>query len=263
MLKRRLIPALFLKEGWMVRSENFSTHQFIGNPSVHVQRMVEWDVDELLVVNINRTKTDNFMHNRMDYPQTQVTDLFSFINSVASECRIPLTFGGQLRTAEEIRHVILNGADKVLVNTMLFDKPKDIEKSVKTLGSQAIVAGIDYKVEDGKAFVVRDNGQNMTKISVKEWARKAEEIGAGEIFLHAIDRDGKACGYDLDNIAETVNDISIPVIACGGAGHQRDFLDCFLETNSSGVAAGNIFHFTENSYPRAKKYLKEKGVNVR
>ena len=131
MLKRRLIPALFLKEGWMVRSENFSTHQFIGNPSVHVQRMVEWDVDELLVVNINRTKTDNFMHNRMDYPQTQVTDLFSFINSVASECRIPLTFGGQLRTAEEIRHVILNGADKVLVNTMLFDKPKDMKRALK------------------------------------------------------------------------------------------------------------------------------------
>ena len=263
MLKRRLIPVLFLQQGHMVRSELFRLHNVIGNPMVHVERMVEWDVDELIIIDITEGSEVKYDIHRDDYRQTGAKSLLEFVHRVSSECRIPLTIGGRIRTFDDIRVRILNGADKVSVNTVLVESPGLVTDAAEAFGSQAVIASIDYKVIDGTPRVFADHAHTDVGMGPAEWAHRAQELGAGEILLNAIDRDGAATGYDIATIREVCEAVSIPVIACGGAGHPSHFVKCFRETDASGVAAGNIFHFTENAYPRAKKMLRVQGVNVR
>ncbi|MDC0649523.1 HisA/HisF-related TIM barrel protein [Alphaproteobacteria bacterium] len=263
MLKSRLIPVLFLRNGWMVRSESFSTHQFIGNPMLHVERMVQWDVDELIILNISNEGETQFSHGRMDYNGSCIEDMSSFIANAATACRIPLAFGGRLRSEKDIENVILSGSDKVVLNTMLFDNKPLVSSSIETFGSQAIIASVDYRYIEGVPLVFRDSGTKNTGIDVVEWCLKCQGLGVGEIFLNSIDKDGIADGYDIETIIKVEEKLNIPLIACGGAGNKRDFLKCFEQTKISGVAAGNIFHFTENAYPLAKNYLKQKNINIR
>lgn len=262
MLKRRLVPVLYLLDGWMVRSQQFSEHQFIGDPVLHVERMVDWDVDELIVLDIGRGGM-TFEHHRQDYRHKPVVTLLDFIERIAVECSIPLTFGGRIRTVEDIRTRIQHGADKVAVNAMLADAPDTVTKAARTFGRQAIVASIDFRQVDSGPRVFLRHGSVDAGVRPAEWARRAEALGAGEILLNAIDRDGMAQGYDIDAINEVVAAVNIPVIVCGGAGHQRHFLECFEKTEASAVAAGNIFHFTENAYPRAKRFLGQQRQDIR
>jgi imidazole glycerol-phosphate synthase subunit HisF len=254
MLKRRLVPVLYLLDGWMVRSQQFTEHQYIGDPVLHVERMVDWDVDELIVLDIGRGDM-TFEHHRQDYRHRPVVTLLDFIRRIAIECSIPLTFGGRIRTIEDIRTRIQNGADKVSVNAMLTDAPDTVSRAARTFGSQAIVASIDFRRVDGRPRVFLQHGTVDAGAAPADWARRARDLGAGEILLNAIDRDGTASGYDIEAIGEVVDAVKIPIIACGGAGHERHFLQCLNETGASAVAAGNIFHFTENAYPRAKRFL--------
>jgi len=252
--KRRLIPTLFLKEGWMVRSQDFTLHQFIGDPVHHVRRMVQWDVDELIVIDIG-DKEMSFDHNRTDYRYKPVGSLLEFINLIAVECNIPLTFGGRIRNQDDIRQRIQNGADKVTLNAMLLDQPEAVTEAAKCFGSQAIVASVDYRIIDGQPKVFTHHGKTDIGTNAVEWANRAIELGAGEILLNSMDRDGTAKGYDFDTINAVADSVKAPIIACGGAGNQFDFLKCFRDTRASAVAAGNIFHFTENAYPNAKMLL--------
>lgn len=263
MLRRRLVPVLYLKDGWMVRSEKFSIHQYIGNPIIHVERMIQWDVDELIVLDIGTGSTNRFQHGRLDYQTSGVSDLFTFIARIAEECRIPLTFGGNLRNFDQINQTFINGADKICLNSLFHDNQKLVSQCIKVFGSQAIVASVDYRIVDGKAVVFKSDGNVRTKFDLLDWVRVVEDLQAGEIFLNSIDLDGSGQGYDLANIEMVSNSVSIPVIGCGGAGHRSHFLKCFQETSVSAVAAGNMFHFTENAYPLSKKYLREKSVNIR
>jgi len=253
---------LYLLDGWMVRSQVFREHQYIGDPVSHVERMVDWDVDELIVLDIGRGSM-SFEHHRQDYRHKPVRTLLEFIRRIAEECRIPLTFGGNVRSLDDIRERIRNGADKVSVNTLLHDAPGVVRQAAHAFGSQAIVASIDFRVVDGAARVFRDQGQEDVGVTPADMARRACEMGAGEILLSAIDRDGMARGYDLDAIETVVRAVDVPVIACGGAGRIQHFLECFERTKVQAVAAGNIFHFTENAYPRAKKFLAERREDVR
>jgi imidazole glycerol-phosphate synthase subunit HisF len=262
MLKRRLVPVLYLLDGWMVRSQQFSEHQYIGDPVVHVERMVDWDVDDLIVLDIGRGDM-TFEHHRQDYRHKPVLTLLDFIERIAIECNIPLTFGGRIRTVEDIRMRIQHGADKVAVNALLADAPDTVTEAVHKFGSQAIVASVDFRRVDDEPRVFLRHGSVDTGVSPADWARRAESLGVGEILLNAIDRDGMAQGYDIEAIGEVVAAVNIPVIACGGAGHQRHFLECFERTEASAVAAGNIFHFTENAYPRAKSLLGRHRQDIR
>jgi cyclase len=262
MYKRRLIPVLFLKDGWMVRSQTFSFHQFIGDPVHHVRRMVQWDVDELIVLDIGVRETP-FEHNRTDYRHRPVTTVNEFISLIASECNIPLTFGGRIKTLEDISTRIRNGADKVALNTALHENPGIVTQAAKQFGSQAITASVDYRIIDENSRVFVDHGTADTGIDVVTWAKRSQDLGAGEILLNAIDRDGRACGYDIDTINAVADGVDIPLIACGGAGIQNHFGTCFQKTRANAVAAGNIFHFTENAYPNAKRYLKSKIEDIR
>ncbi|MHA1567260.1 MAG: imidazole glycerol phosphate synthase subunit HisF [Alphaproteobacteria bacterium] len=262
MYKRRLIPVLYLKDGWMVRSERFQLHQIIGDPVGHVERMVQWDVDELVVLNIGAADS-TFQHDRDDYKNQPVRSLLEFITKIAVDCCIPLTFGGHIVSVEDVALRIANGADKVSMNTALADTPQIVTDAAKRFGSQAVVASIDYRMDGARTRVFVARGNRDVASDVVPWARHAEQLGAGEILLNAIDRDGGARGYDLDTIDAVVDAVAIPVIACGGAGHQRHFRECFQKTGASAVAAGNIFHFTENAYPRAKTFLKQTLADIR
>ena len=246
----------------MVRSETFSIHQAIGHPVIHVERLVQWDVDELIVLDIS-TGAEEFDFGRDDTRLGGAADLLQFVNNIAADCQIPLTFGGRIRDIEAVHARIQNGADKITMNTALAEDPDLVSRVVRSYGSQAVVASIDYRMVEGRPIAFTHWGTHDTETDVVGWARRATDLGAGEVLLNAIDRDGTAQGYDLETIDAVAAAISVPVIACGGAGHQRHFLKCFEETRASAVAAGNIFHFTENAYPRAKAFLRGRRDDIR
>ena len=181
----------------------------------------------------------------------------------ATECHIPLTFGGRIRNFEDIQLRIRNGADKVVLNTAIAETPELVSETARVFGRQAIVANVDYRETEDGPIVFTHHGSVSTGTSVVDWEQRVADLGAGEIFLHAIDRDGKARGYDLETIASLTGAVNIPIICCGGAGHQSHFMRCCERTDASGIAAGNIFHFTENAYPAAKEYLRKKRDDIR
>lgn len=261
MLKRRLIPVLYIKNGFIVRSEDFSVHQIMGNIISEAKRYNDWDVDELIYVDISRVKEYDF--NRDDHKVESYNTIDQIIQKISKVCFMPLTFGGGIRTIEDIDMRIRNGADKITLNTGALENPDLIKQASLKYGAQCVVMSIDYRMEDDQPMVYSNHGQNNTGKTVYEWIKECEESGAGEIFLNCIDRDGKANGYDTKTIIKVVESTRLPVIACGGAGDDYDFVDLAEDTNVSAIAAGNWFHFVERSYPRAKKLLKKNKVNVR
>ena len=261
MLKTRLIPVLYIKNGLIVRSEGFSYHQNIGNVVNEAHRYNEWGVDELIYIDISREKYYDLRRN--DHNVKSYDSIGNIIDKIAKVCFMPLTFGGGIRTIDDISYRIENGADKITLNTGAFENPGLITKAAKKYGSQAIVISIDYRVINNQPTVFTNFGQKNTGRSVFNWIKKCEDLGAGEIFLNSIDRDGKANGYDIDTISKAVKATKLPLIACGGAGSPEDFVDLAKKTGVSAIAAGNMFHFTELSYPRAKILLKKEKLNFR
>lgn len=261
MIKTRLIPVLYIKNGLIVRSENFSYHQNIGNVVNEAERYNEWGVDELIYIDISREK--HYDLRRDDHNIKSSDSIENIISDIAKVCFMPLTFGGGIRTIEDIDYRIKNGADKITLNTSAVENPKLISQAAEKYGSQCVVISIDYKIINGQPIVFTNFGQKNMKMTVLFWIKKCEKLGAGEIFINSIDRDGQANGYDIKTIKKVVRATKLPVIACGGAGDLRDFVDLAKKVNVSAVAAGNVFHFTELSYPRAKKLLKNEGLNFR
>ncbi len=261
MIKSRLIPVLYIKNGLIVRSEDFSYHQNMGNVIDEARRYNEWNVDELIYIDISREKY--YDSRRDDHNVKSFDSIEHIIKSIAAVCFMPLTFGGGIRNIEDIDYRIRNGADKVSLNTGAFENPKLISEAAEKFGSQAIVISIDYKIINGQPLVFTNWGQKNTKKDIFSWLKECERLGAGEIFLNAIDRDGKGNGYDIATIKKVTRSTRLPVIACGGAGTMSDFVDVAKNTDVSAIAAGNIFHFTELSYPRSKALLKKSGLNFR
>ncbi len=261
MIKTRLIPVLYIKNGLIVRSEGFSYHQNIGNIVNEAQRYNEWGVDELIYIDISREK--HYDLRRDDHNIKSPDSIENIISGIAKVCFMPLTFGGGIRNVQDVDYRIRNGADKITLNTGAFEDPKLISEAAEKYGSQAVVISIDYKIIKRQPIVFTNFGQKNTKTTVFDWIKKCEKSGAGEILLNSIDRDGKANGYDIDTISKVVDSTKLPVIACGGAGELSDFVDLAKKVSVSAIAAGNIFHFTELSYPKAKTLLKKEGLNFR
>ena len=261
MIKKRLIPVLYIKNGLIVRSDGFSYHQNIGNVVNEAGRYNQWNVDELIYIDISREKRYDL--RRDDLKLESYNSIETIIKEISKVCFMPLTFGGGIRNMEDIDYRIRNGADKITLNTGAVQNPKLISQAAEKFGSQAIVISIDYKIIDNQPIVFTNFGQTNTNKTVLSWIKTCEKAGAGEIFLNSIDRDGKANGYDIDTIKKVVKSTKLPVIACGGAGNTDDFINLAKNVNLSAIAAGNIFHFTELSYPRAKEILKKEGLNFR
>ena len=262
MLKTRLIPILFLSRGFLVRSESFSIHQNLGNPIAQVNRYSQWNVDELIYIDItpSHVRDNNKEYNDHSIPIGYET----IITNVSKNCFMPLTFGGRIRTIEDARLRFELGADKITINSQCIKDPSFINQLALTFGSQAIVVSIDAKRISANGYrVFTDWGKKDTGLSPIQWAREVSERGAGEILINSIDNDGKASGYDLQLIKDVVQSTNIPIIACGGVGKYQHFVDAISETGVSAVAAGNIFHFKELAYPLAKRFLKMKGYDFR
>ncbi len=263
MAHSRLIPCLLLKNGLIVRSQLFSIHQVIGNPISTVRRLSNWSIDELIVLDISQ---DDYHDMRRDdlHMRYSGSSTLEILKHIAEVCFMPLAFGGRIRTIEDVHARLSVGADKCVINSEAFRNPRLIEDAAKRFGSQCVIVSIDaLRHPDGRMEVMIDGGRTGTGESPDEWARRAEESGAGEIFLNSVDRDGSGWGYDLELIKSVTAKVKIPVIACGGAGSFEDFPKAIVDGGASAAAAANIFHFVELSYPLAKKTCIEAGLDMR
>ena len=250
MRRIRVIPVLLIQNGGLVKSIRFRNHQYVGDPINAVKIFNEKEVDEIIILDISASR-----ENRS--PQTEQ------IAEIAGEALMPLAYGGGITRLEQIKMILYEGAEKVILNSSALDRPELITEAAAQFGSQSIVVSMDVKKNwRGRYRIYRDNGRKKTSLSPVELARRMEAAGAGELFLNSIDCDGTFEGYDLDLIREVTQAVDIPVIACGGATGVSDFAEAVREGGASAVAAGSLFVFQRPhravliSYP-SQEELKE------
>ena len=263
MVRPRLIPLLLLKNGLLVRSQGFETHQFIGNPMSTIERFSHWNADEIVILDIGDSKNHDLRRDdlQQQYSGQSILDVLS---EIAKVCFMPMAVGGQIRSLQDIEDRLRHGADKCVINTQALLDQELVSAAADTFGSQSVVVSIDAKRHaDGRYEVFSHNGKVATGISPGEWAARCEEAGCGELFLNSIDRDGGGVGFDIELIRQVTRSVKIPVVVCGGAGHYKDFSSAILDGEASAAAAANLFHFFELSYPLAKKATIEAGVPLR
>lgn len=231
MRRIRVIPVLTIKDGGLVKSVKFKNHKYIGDPINAVKIFNEKEVDEIVILDISATKEKRPPNINM-------------ISEIASEAFMPLAYGGGISSIEGIKELLYNGAEKVILNDAALHKQELIERASQQFGNQSIVVSIDVKKNIwGKYKVYSDCGSKNTGKDPVEFAKEVEELGAGEIFLMSIDRDGTYLGYDIELIKVVSDAINIPVIAVGGAAEISDFLKVIKETNASAISAGSMFVF--------------------
>lgn len=250
MLKVRVIPTLLWKNVGLVKGIGFNSWRRIGTvmPAIKVHNTRE--VDELILVDISAS-----LESRS--PDCESVQEFS------KECFVPLTVGGGVRTLTDIRNLLRAGADKVAINSAAYENPKLIKEAAARFGSQCLVISIDARKVSGKYECFSHAGSRPTGKEVSEWAKQVESLGAGEILITSVERDGTMEGYDLDLIKTVTDQVRIPIIASGGAGNYDHMLQAIEKGRASAVAAASIFQFTEQTPVEAKKYLGQKGIAVR
>ena len=231
MLNFRVIPCLLWRNNGLVKTVKFKNPVYVGDATNAIRIFNEKEVDELIILDIDASSKGT----PPDIP---------FIKKIASECFMPLCYGGGVRTVQQIKEVVSAGVEKISLNSIAVERPEFVKEAAKDFGSSTIVACIDYKKNlFGKNIVTGKSGQLKSKYNPVDFARLMEEMGAGEIVLNSIDKDGTMTGYDLDMIASITEKISIPVIAMGGAGNVNHFEDAIRKARVSAVAAGSMFVF--------------------
>lgn len=250
MLAKRIIPCLDVNHGRVVKGKQFHHLKDVDDPVALGRFYSDSGADELVFYDITATH-----EGRETFVDT--------VKAIAEELTIPFTVGGGIRRADDFRTMLLAGADKVSVNSAAVMHPEIIRESAERFGNQCVVLSIDGKRNDNGGWdVYIEGGRKNTGISVLEWARKGMELGAGEICMNSIDTDGEKNGYDLELMHVLSEQLSIPVIASGGAGKMEDFLKAF-EAGSDAALAASVFHFGEIAIPDLKKYLADHGIPVR
>ena len=252
MYAKRLIPCLDVNNGRVVKGVNFVNLIDAGDPVECAKVYNEAGADELVFLDITASSD----------ARNTVVDM---VRAVAREVFIPFTVGGGIRTVEDFRKILNAGADKVSVNSAAIKRPELISEAAEIFGSQCVVCAIDAKKRaDQSGWDVYLNGGRVnTGIDAIEWAKRAEELGAGEILLTSMDCDGTKAGYDLELTRAVSENAGIPVIASGGAGTMEHFLDAFRGGCADAVLAASLFHFREIEIMDLKRYLSENGENVR
>ncbi len=264
-LTKRIIPCLDVKNGRVVKGLHFESIKDAGDPVKLAEKYSNEGADELVFLDITAS----------DEQRETIKDL---VRKIAKVIDIPFTVGGGVKSLEDARNILLNGADKVGINTGAIKNPHVITELMDLFGRQCVVVAIDAKrnydiqkdknifSEDGKKFwfeVFIYGGKEATGIDVIEWAKKAEKLGAGEILLTSIDKDGTKDGYDILLNSEIANSVSIPVIASGGCGKPDDMVDVFKKSNVDAALAASIFHYQTHGVNGVKMYLKDKQIPVR
>ncbi len=246
---KRIIPCLDVKNGRVVKGVNFINFKDAGDPAEVGAAYDKSGADELVFLDITASS---------DARDTAV----EMVRKVAEKVFIPFTVGGGIRTVEDFKAILREGADKVSVNSAAIMNPNLISEAADKFGSQCVVVAIDAKRRaDGQGFTIYKNGGRVDMgIDAVEWAMKAEKLGAGEILLTSMDGDGTKAGYDLELTRTVAENVSIPVIASGGAGTMEHFYEAFTEGKA---LAASLFHFKEMEIRDLKKYLRGKGISVR
>jgi cyclase len=251
MLKNRLVACLLIRDGLIVQSLGFNRHLPIGHPRFPIEFVSRWDVDEIVLLDMSAG------------PQQRIPD--PEVLALASRyCYVPLTVGGGIRSVSDVRTIIRSGADKACINSEAIARPQLITEIADHFGVQCVVVSMDCRKEaDGSYQVYTQSGRKPSGLTPVAWARQAEKLGAGEIFLNSIDRDGMRNGYDIALIRQVTEAVSVPVIACGGVGSYAHFAAAIREGGASAAAAANIFHHHEHSTILAKAHMLKSGIDVR
>jgi len=250
MLKSRIIPCLDVKNGRVVKGVNFENLVDAGDPVAQAKFYYEQGADELCFLDIAAS-----LENRKT--------MIDLVKKVAEVCFIPFTVGGGINEIADFSNLLKCGADKVSINSAAIKNPKLISQASNKFGAQCVVVAIDVKKNaSGKYEVFAGGGTKATGLDAIDWAKKVVKLGAGEILLTSMDRDGTKSGYDLELIKKISSEVSVPVIASGGAGKLQDLADG-LKAGASAVLAASIFHFKLFSIKQAKEFLDEEGIAVR
>ena len=251
MLAKRIIPCLDVTGGRVVKGTNFVDLRDAGDPVEIARRYDEQGADELTFLDITATSDERDL-------------ILKVIEDVAAQVFIPLTVGGGVRKAEDVRRLLNAGADKVSINSAGVNNPDLIAETSSIYGSQAIVVAIDAKRRgDGTWEVYTRGGRTPTGIDAVEWAKKVEKLGDGEILLTSMDGDGTKAGFDLELTRAVSDSVSIPVIASGGVGNLQHLVDGIVVGHADAVLAASIFHFGEYTIEEAKRYMQDRGIPVR
>ena len=250
---KRIIPCLDVKNGRVVKGVNFVDLKDAGDPVEIAKAYDKAGADELVFLDITASSDD----------RSTVVDM---VRKVAECVFIPFTVGGGIRTVDDFKALLREGADKISINSSAINRPELIREAAEKFGSQCVVVAIDAKRrEDGSGWNIYKNGGRIDMgIDAVEWAKKVEALGAGEILLTSMDCDGTKAGYDLELTRTIAENVSIPVIASGGAGNLEHFYEALGEEGKADAAlAASLFHYKELEIREVKEYLREKGVSVR
>jgi cyclase len=247
---KRIIPCLDVHNGRVVKGVNFVNFKDAGDPVQIAAYYNENGADELVFLDISASSEGRDI-------------MMDVVKRTARVVSIPLTVGGGIRSLEDIQHLLNNGADKVSINSAAVKKPGLVSEAAKEFGSRCIVVAVDARVRSGGWDVYIDGGSINTGKDVLEWAAEAERLGAGEILLTSMDRDGTKGGYDLSLTRSVAENVNIPVVASGGAGKEEDFYLALTEGKADAALAASLFHYRQLTIPGLKEYLHGKGVPVR
>ena len=252
MFAKRIIPCLDVRNGRVVKGVNFVDLRDAGDPVEVAAAYSQAGADEVVFLDITASHEG----------RATAAELAA---RVAEKLTIPFTVGGGIRTAEDFRSVLLQGADKISVNSAAIDRPELIREAAQRFGSQCVVVAIDARRRpDGSGWdVYKTGGRQNTGLDALEWAARVEALGAGEILLTSMDADGTKAGYDLELTAAVSERVGIPVIASGGCGSLEHFAQVFAETDCDAALAASLFHFGELTVPQVKDYLKTQDIPVR
>ena len=247
---RRIIPCLDIKDGRVVKGVNFVDFRDAGDPVECAKAYQDAGADEIVFLDISATSEGR-------------DTVACLVSKVAEQLSVPFSVGGGIRTVNDMSAILDAGADKVSLNSAAVKNPSLISEGAEAFGSQRIIVAIDAKQKaEGGWEVYTAGGNNATGLDAVEWAMKAERLGAGEILLTSMDKDGTKSGYDLELTAEISSKVKIPVIASGGAGTYEHFYDVLTKGKASAVLAASLFHFNEIPIPKLKEYLQKRGILV-
>ncbi len=249
-LTKRIIPCLDVKDGKVVKGINFKGLRDVGYPPEMAAAYELQGADEIIFLDITASL------------ETRRT-MLDIVSETAEKLFVPLTVGGGIRYVSDMRSALNAGADKVSVNSAAVKEPSIISECAESFGSQCVVVAMDGKRAGDRWEIFTHGGTRSTGIDAVEWAKKVEDLGAGEILLTSMDTDGVKTGYDIPFTAAVTDEVDIPVIASGGCGYKEHILDVFSQTSASAALAASIFHYNECSVRKVKEYLRDNGIVVR